>query len=364
MPAASADLDVEPDFDPVVDRRQRLTTLIDAACWCVLVPLVLAALLRGVAGESTVETVALRAFTVWLYLPAWCVLALSLGRRRWPLVAAAFGLVMLHLVWVTPSLRTAEALPQDVSKVRPVRVVSANLLGVNADTADIARELREASADIVLVQEVTDTWAKALSSREMLELYPERSLVVREDSFGIGVMARHPIAVEVVDFGVPAMLITLQVGDAKLSVLHAHTLPPRLIEMVGEWHRMMDRIENEVRRLPRPLLVAGDLNATQFSERYERLQALGLRGAHEAVGRGLATTWPNGRFPLPPIRLDHLLVSDDVSVLDVREGIGRGSDHRPLLAELGLEVLDSSAGRTTSTAPNLRPSEPSRESRR
>ncbi len=68
----------------------------------------LAALLRCVGGETSVETIALRAFTVWVYLPAWCVLALSLGRRRWTIAAIAGGLVMLHLAWMAPSLRTAK----------------------------------------------------------------------------------------------------------------------------------------------------------------------------------------------------------------------------------------------------------------
>ncbi len=165
---------------------------------------------------------------------------------------------------------------------------------------------------------------------------PSALLVVRRIRSASASCRGTQCGVEVIQLGLPAIVVTVRVRDAELSVLHAHTLPPRLFDMVGEWHRMMDRIESEVRRLPRPLLLAGDLNTTQFSERYERLRKLGLRGAHEAVGRGFATTWPNGRFPFPPIRLDHLLVSDEVSVLDVREGAGRGSDHRPLIAELGL----------------------------
>ena len=56
--------------------------------------------------------------------------------------------------------------------------------------------------------------------------------------------------------------------------------------------------------------------------------------AHDALGRGLATTWPNGLFPVPPLRLDHVLASADVVPVAVREGIGAGSDHRPVVVDV------------------------------
>jgi endonuclease/exonuclease/phosphatase (EEP) superfamily protein YafD len=40
--------------------------------------------------------------------------------------------------------------------------------------------------------------------------------------------------------------------------------------------------------------------------------------------------------PFQPIRLDHLLVSREVEMLSVAEGEGRGSDHRPIVAEFAL----------------------------
>ena len=59
-----------------------------------------------------------------------------------------------------------------------------------------------------------------------------------------------------------------------------------------------------------------------------------LRSAHVDRGRGYAITWPNGMFPLPPIRIDHALLSPEVECLAISEGIGTGSDHRPLVVDL------------------------------
>jgi endonuclease/exonuclease/phosphatase (EEP) superfamily protein YafD len=41
-------------------------------------------------------------------------------------------------------------------------------------------------------------------------------------------------------------------------------------------------------------------------------------------------------FPLPPVRLDHVLLSPELGCTAVREGEGRGSDHRPVIADLVL----------------------------
>ena len=89
-------------------------------------------------------------------------------------------------------------------------------------------------------------------------------------------------------------------------------------------------------RQAQPTVVLGDLNASPFGSAYEDLTGPGLRGAHEAVGRGLATTWPNGAALLPPLRLDHVLISPRLRVTSVREGRGAGSDHRPVIARLAL----------------------------
>jgi endonuclease/exonuclease/phosphatase (EEP) superfamily protein YafD len=64
------------------------------------------------------------------------------------------------------------------------------------------------------------------------------------------------------------------------------------------------------------------------------LIAMGLRSAHVDRGRGYATTWPNGRLPFPPIRIDQALLSPDVECLRIEEGIGVGTDHEPLIVDV------------------------------
>jgi endonuclease/exonuclease/phosphatase (EEP) superfamily protein YafD len=90
------------------------------------------------------------------------------------------------------------------------------------------------------------------------------------------------------------------------------------------------------RHLARPRVLVGDFNASPANRWFGQLLGLGLRDAHEAVGRPFATTWPNGRHLLPPLLLDHLFADPPIVPLRVREGRGVGSDHRPIVVDLAL----------------------------
>jgi endonuclease/exonuclease/phosphatase (EEP) superfamily protein YafD len=95
-----------------------------------------------------------------------------------------------------------------------------------------------------------------------------------------------------------------------------------------------------VRRLPRPRIVAGDFNSTMYNAWMDELTDLGLREAHEAVGRPFATTWPNGELLLPPLRIDHVLVDSPLVPQRAAEGRGQGSDHRPVIVDLAISAGD------------------------
>jgi endonuclease/exonuclease/phosphatase (EEP) superfamily protein YafD len=69
---------------------------------------------------------------------------------------------------------------------------------------------------------------------------------------------------------------------------------------------------------------------------YHQFLDLGLHEAHERIGRPFATTWPNGLHHLPPLRLDHIFTDDSIVPVRLSEGRGRGSDHRPIIAELAI----------------------------
>jgi endonuclease/exonuclease/phosphatase family metal-dependent hydrolase len=94
-----------------------------------------------------------------------------------------------------------------------------------------------------------------------------------------------------------------------------------------------------------PLVAAGDLNMTDQTPEFRRLRSLGLLDAHREAGWGFGNTFPAvqsirivGRsiaVPMPLLRIDHVLVSDEFVVRGVQTGpAGGGSDHLPVTADL------------------------------
>jgi endonuclease/exonuclease/phosphatase family metal-dependent hydrolase len=143
------------------------------------------------------------------------------------------------------------------------------------------------------------------------------------------VFSRIPADIAAVDLlGVPMGVVTLEVGRP-IELLAVHTLPPRTAELAQEWQAQMRLLAD----WPCDIL-AGDLNATRHHPSYRRLLAAGLRDAHAEVGRASASTWPMRAFPLPPMRLDHVLVGDGIGVAAVWELPANGSDHAPVVADL------------------------------
>jgi endonuclease/exonuclease/phosphatase (EEP) superfamily protein YafD len=86
-----------------------------------------------------------------------------------------------------------------------------------------------------------------------------------------------------------------------------------------------------------PLVVAGDLNAPEASPVIRALLAVGLRDAFSSAGRGYGYTHGHSLRPRHDfLRIDHILVSPQIGVMDSFVGQSNASDHRPVIADLAL----------------------------
>ena len=135
-----------------------------------------------------------------------------------------------------------------------------------------------------------------------------------------------------------------------LTVVTAHFRSPRSglaatrregLEGAGEWQQnFRDRLAQshalarDLAALPRPLVVAGDLNAPESSPVIQALLGVGLRDAYSAAGRGYGYTYGHAIRGLAFLRIDHILVSPDIAIADCFVGEGQASEHRPVIADL------------------------------
>jgi endonuclease/exonuclease/phosphatase (EEP) superfamily protein YafD len=334
----SLDLTQNPVMDsrtPGRDFRKVTVTALVVLGWVIVGALAVAALLRLFLRDGSAFLFALDAYTFWLFLPAYLVLIGAAIGRNPRLGAAALVLVLCHVVWVLPSFARPTSIPDAARHAPQFTLLSANLLYTNREPATLARELLAVDADVLDLQEVTADWLDEFRRAGLYERYPYRALEPLPGAGGTAIFSRLPLAdvktIEVVNDRMVSA--TIQVGVKHVRLLAVHPGSPIYF---ANYKAQRAAVATYARHAPRPLILAGDFNTTQYNAWLGDVEHLGLRSAHVMLGKGLATTWPNGQRHLPPIRIDHVLVSSGVIPLAIREGRGSGSDHKPVIVKLAL----------------------------
>ena len=169
--------------------------------------------------------------------------------------------------------------------------------------------------------------------------YPESASVWSIEEGGTGIFSRLPLEHAAIHPGAqqtrPVVEARVRVGGRPVTLRLLH--PPR----PGKPWRIEARNE-ALRRLAEDFewdgasILMGDLNATSYSPVFgDLLTVTGLRDSRQGFGRlpsWESRKWVSGLW----LCLDHVLVGDDLVVLDRRADELPGSDHRVALARLAL----------------------------
>ncbi len=250
-----------------------------------------------------------------------------LGRNKKHLI-----LVLTILVLNIPPLVSAlQAFPHAPSKSTPasdstITIISANVLTSNSHYAALLALIAALQPDIVVLTEVDATWCRAMTNLQAE--YPYAITLPRPDNFGMAVYAKQPFVGRNITAGRHALpLIVAEFEDFVL--LAAHPLPPISADNVRDLRDYLTDAAAYIRTSVKPLALAGDLNATLWSDTLEPLKGLGL---HRTNKHALAWTWPSIAPPLA-IQIDHIMVRGlEVNAFTVLPGIG--SDHFPIMVRL------------------------------
>lgn len=312
-------------------RAGRLTRLLALAGWIVLGATVLAATARWWwVGDLAAN------LRVQLAAAAFLLAACSAWLGRW----RAAWLLLLAAAWSASALGSLlqSPLPHSAASggAAGIRVAAMNVFFLNDDYGRAIAWLEAERPDVVIVAEATEAWAEAFGS--LRSRYPVQHLAYAAGRRAhVLLLSRAATSVEslgIAPGAAPAVHAKLEIGGRPLHILGVHAnwpLGPEASRLRGHALQAIVRLARATRE---PLVVAGDLNLTPFSPRFEgMLRAAGL--ANAAAGRGWQPTWPTY---LPPagIQIDHVLVRGGIEVLDFRRGARIGSDHRPIVADLAL----------------------------
>jgi endonuclease/exonuclease/phosphatase (EEP) superfamily protein YafD len=271
-------------------------------------------------------------------LQLWWLALIGAGGGAWLGIRwAAFACGISALYW---SLRIW--LPRFAANDTPtepaaplLRLMSANLLYINT-RADLPDRLRAAAADVIVLIEVTPDCRDRLKMLGDTHPHAVDSCDIDPSGlYGILIRSRYPLTVLSRGGGSDAaprhLSVRLQVEGRALDLIAVHLTNPT------RW-RLAPRIPGEIQDLIRQaksggadLILCGDCNAAGWSSWLRRLEAAtGLRNQ----GR-LLPSWPVALPVFLRLPIDHVWARGRAIALDTRLGSRTGSDHLPLLAEIG-----------------------------
>lgn len=294
---------------------------------------------RIFAHDATLLLIWLNSFTLYVFLPVYLVLLWAILRGRHILAAVCLAPIAAHLVWLSPDLAGPAPQLAGAAEAPRLRVVSTNVVADNDQLAELLAEIACARPDVLLIQEYHDEVGQELRRSGLAAKLPHQFISPERGWGGSAVFSKYPLEnLRYEHFGyAPLMQFDLTIDGAAIHLYQIHPFAPARDGMRRMTNEFWDRVRPVLAADQRPFAIIGDFNATTHSIHLARLREMGLRSAHQDRGRGLATTWPNGKIPfVPPIRIDHAFLSPQVACLKIREGAGAGSDHRPLILDLSL----------------------------
>lgn len=270
------------------------------------------------------------------YFAGLLLLAIGFALKRRFAVAGVFGgFAILNGVVVVPYSYAGRTSVPAVSQT--LRVMLMNVHTGNRRHELVESTIRNYDPDLVVLLEVNNEWMSRLT--EVLARYPQVCQEPREDNFGIALLSKLPLEdPKIVELGqaeVPSVTAAFRFADRTFRILGTHPLPPANREQSRLRNQQLEALAEFVAARDGPVIVLGDLNITPWSPHFQKLvRRTGLTDS--ARGFGWQTTWPANFFPLR-IAIDHGLLSPDLCVVARSVGPNIGSDHLPLVMDLGTE---------------------------
>lgn len=310
--------------------------------------------LRAVAGTLCLGLAFLGVVTTWLgnvpwYLailtyavPAYAPLAflgLVLRWRRLPARGRVIGMTCLIAgigLFLSPSAGSVQTPP--AGPAHELDLYVANVYYHNHDATRVLDQIADEDPDVILLQEVDAAWAERLIP--LHSRYPYHVVLPRypdAEKTDLAIYWRDEALtppVLLADADLPAISLRLRLAGQPVEILNAHTAAPYSPERARHHRAHMAALTDYVAAAKEPIILAGDLNSSLWSQEYKALTGrTGLRNARE--GRGILGTWPSFLGPLRT-PLDHVLAGPNWHIIDCRVAPSIGSDHRPLIVHVAL----------------------------
>ncbi len=282
-----------------------------------------------------------------------------------PRPRAGFLLALALLGFASSSCRTAPSPPPAPGAPAPeatLRVLTYNIhAGKDAQGVDnlvpVAQVIREAEADLVLLQEV-DLGTARSGGVDQLQTLAEltghwgafgKTLDYQGGEYGIALLSRWPIREhQMIPLPVEPPQERAGGSHEPRGALHAVVATPMgeihllntHLDASGEdgyrWQevRLLLAVADSLRAMGLTVVVGGDLNAMPGTRILEQARSRGWREGWQGCGGGEGPTYPAAE---PVRRIDYLLLGAGLSCREAAVLPNLASDHRPVAMTVALE---------------------------
>jgi endonuclease/exonuclease/phosphatase (EEP) superfamily protein YafD len=283
------------------------------------------------------------------------------GLQLWQLALAALIGSLLVWDWIAVALSAAVACywswrlwPRRqasgaAESEELLRLVSANLLHQNLDFERAVAGIQALDADVVVLCEATP---EALARFRTLG-FPHALDTCSPDSlYGIVILSRFPLALRSKGIGedpLPRHLAAdLSIDGRTIALVAIHPTNPLRFDRAHRIPAEFRSVAALCRGAPEDLILVGDCNAAGWSSYLGDIE----RETGLVNDRKLRPSWPVWLPSAVRLPLDHVWVRGRLALLRTALGPRFGSDHLPLVAEIGFRSQKSEVGSQKSEVRN------------
>lgn len=284
----------------------------------------------------------------YLVLQALAVLYLSVLPLLKPLPKANLSTVLFALIlclglnlWkILPYYSLKYTSSEKEPPQKTFKILHINLLKSNRNKQAVQQLIDASVTDLLSLQEYGKWWQQSLE----LQSFPYK---VVSEMGELALFSKIPIDSSRIEFisdqqptypNYAHLMVKIKTQGESCTVIAAHPpLPPTPFNQ--EQNRFFEKWVRERQSYGPNVLIIGDLNTTPWSHSFQKLiNETDLWDSQ--IGKGLQPSWPTF-FPLMGIPIDHVLLSPSLSVVNRQTGPEIGSDHRPVMIEVGLKQKGS-----------------------
>jgi endonuclease/exonuclease/phosphatase (EEP) superfamily protein YafD len=230
-----------------------------------------------------------------------------------------------------------------------------NLLQGNRHHDDVVDYVQTHDPDLFIAIEADHAWTEGL--KPIHSMFPHRYVIDDRGTSSIAAYSRIPFDSIDVHYStkrkLPSLDMHVTIDQQPIRIFATHPYIPLTREKASMRNEQLDEVESLLSEAG-PRILLGDFNCAPWSPHFvDVLRNTRLTPA--GYGTGLRPTWYRRARAYGPLRqtwifalkLDHMLLSDDLAVVDYWIGPCLGSDHRPVVVDF---ATSQNASQTTAAS--------------